>query len=347
MKGGEQCIRLRPGCHAEPGSLIKVILLNPFTQYCLGIGPTACKMGQVLWRVARNQQLQHQRYSEEGYYLVEHDRRHDAVNRKQVEVGIDIYHILRVGRSKAEHGFPDLELLPPELSLTILSYLNATDLCLASCVWQDLANDDVLWQGLCKSTWGHCSIYYRVHPSGLNYRQLYMQLDEGSLTFNANPHEGIGYIFRKGILDNVPKEIAKFIFYTRTLNWKKLRIYLDDRRDVLDELVTLHNFSNQFLPNALREFFRHIHAPEERGEYLETLITKFSQRFCACNPAVSRDLGLSPEESFFIWHECCQTVVSPDVVRSLAIGCHKPFHVKEVMNGAGPLDLSASSSTFS
>lgn len=65
---------------------------------------------------------------------------------------------------------------------------------------------------------------------------------------------------------------------------------------MLDELVTLHNFSNQFLPNALRDFFRHIHAPEERGEYLETLITKFSHRFCACNPTLVRDVGLTPGE---------------------------------------------------
>lgn len=70
--------------------------------------------------------------------------------------------------------------------------------------------------------------------------------------------------------------------------------FLTIRRDVLDDLVTLHNFRNQFLPNALREFFKHIHAPEERGEYLETLITKFSHRFCACNPDLMRELGLSP-----------------------------------------------------
>lgn len=80
------------------------------------------------------------------------------------------------------------------------------------------------------------------------------------------------------------------------------------RRDVLDDLVTLHNFRNQFLPNALREFFRHIHAPEERGEYLETLITKFSHRFCACNPDLMRELGLSPgkqkwavDQSLYFW----------------------------------------------
>ncbi|CAI5784077.1 F-box only protein 8 [Podarcis lilfordi] len=164
----------------------------------------------------------------------------------------------------------------------------------------DLANDELLWQGLCKSTWGHCSIYNKRPPLGFSFRKLYMQLDEGSLTFNANPEEGVNYFMSNGILDDSPKEIAKFIFCTRTLNWKKLRIYLDERRDVLDDLVTLHNFRNQFLPNALREFFKHIHAPEERGEYLETLITKFSHRFCACNPDLMRELGLSPDAVYVL-----------------------------------------------
>ncbi|KAL8207282.1 UNVERIFIED_CONTAM: F-box only protein 8 [Gekko kuhli] len=240
-------------------------------------------MGQGLWRVARNQQLQHQGYTGQGYLSREHGRRIAANNvsnanhRKHAQGGIDIYHLLKTRKSKEQEGFINLEMLPPELSFTILSYLNATDLCLASCVWQDLANDELLWQG-----------------------KLYMQLDEGSLTFNANPEEGVNYFMSKGILDDSPKEIAKFIFCTRTLNWKKLRIYLDERRDVLDDLVTLHNFRNQFLPNALREFFKHIHAPEERGEYLETLITKFSHRFCACNPDLMRELGLSPDAVYVL-----------------------------------------------
>ena len=43
--------------------------------------------------------------------------------------------------------FPDLKNLPPEISLAILSHLNATDLCLAACVWDNLANDEFLWLG--------------------------------------------------------------------------------------------------------------------------------------------------------------------------------------------------------
>ncbi|XP_029432942.1 F-box only protein 8 [Rhinatrema bivittatum] len=283
-------------------------------------------MGQGLWRVARNQQLQQQALNND-FLNREHGRRLIATSatnlnhRKQMQSAIDIYHLLKARKSKEEQGFINLEMLPPELSFTILSYLNATDLCLASCVWQDLANDELLWQGLCKSTWGHCSIYNKKMPPDFSFRNLYMQLDEGSLTFNANPQEGIEYLMSRGILDDLPKEIAKFIFCTRTLNWKKLRLYLDERRDVLDELVTLHNFSNQFLPNALREFFRHIHAPEERGEYLETLITKFSHRFCACNPVLARELGLSPDAVYVL----CYSLIL------LSIDLSSP-HVKNKMS---------------
>ena len=46
--------------------------------------------------------------------------------------------------------FPNLSELPPELSLCVLSHLDATDLCLASCVWQDLGSDDLLWMRFVK-----------------------------------------------------------------------------------------------------------------------------------------------------------------------------------------------------
>jgi len=39
----------------------------------------------------------------------------------------------------------DLSDLPPEVALEVLSHLNATDLCLAACVWQQFASDEVLW----------------------------------------------------------------------------------------------------------------------------------------------------------------------------------------------------------
>ena len=80
---------------------------------------------------------------------------------------------------------------PPELSLNVLKNLNPTDLCLAACVWRELARDQVLWQSLCYAHWGYTSIYLRTRNSNLinsnfSYHKLYLQLDEGTVTFNAD-----------------------------------------------------------------------------------------------------------------------------------------------------------------
>ena len=52
------------------------------------------------------------------------------------------------GLFRSSRSFPDLAKLPAAISLTILSHLNETDLCLAACVneeWRQLADDDLLW----------------------------------------------------------------------------------------------------------------------------------------------------------------------------------------------------------
>ena len=54
------------------------------------------------------------------------------------------------GRGLKLKSFPDLMTLPPELAVQVLSHLDATDLCLASCVnegWYNLANVELLWKG--------------------------------------------------------------------------------------------------------------------------------------------------------------------------------------------------------
>jgi len=57
----------------------------------------------------------------------------------------------------------------------------------------------------------------------------------------------------------------------------------------LERLIELQSYENQFLPNALRQFFAKLDAPEDRNEYLSILIENFSKRFHECN----KNLGLS------------------------------------------------------
>jgi len=67
------------------------------------------------------------------------------------------YHGQLTRREVMLKQFPDLSQLPPELGLLVLSNLNATDLCLAACVWQNLGNDEILWHRyLCLCVFEHC-----------------------------------------------------------------------------------------------------------------------------------------------------------------------------------------------
>ncbi|KAI0212830.1 F-box only protein 8 [Lamellibrachia satsuma] len=202
----------------------------------------------------------------------------------------------RHSRELLPRTFPDLSQLPPELGLLVLSNLNATDLCLAACVWQNLAAIEILWQSLCRSQWPHVSAYQRRYEDGFSFKRLYMQLDEATLTFNADPALGLEYLLRENLVDDTAEEIAQFLHTARDIDWKQMREFLVHRRDVLDRLVELQNFRNHFLPNALRCFFRETHPPNERSDYLSTLVEKFSQRFCECNP----QLGLSQDAVYIL-----------------------------------------------
>lgn len=181
----------------------------------------------------------------------------------------------------------DLSDLPPEVALSVLSHLNATDLCLAACVWQQLASDEILWNNLCHRQWGEASIYQKQRRrSWMSSKRLYLLLDEGTLTFNSDPNKGMDYFFEKGLVDNNPAEIAKFFHHTSTLSKSKMRQYLEGRHDVIKCMTELQNFENTFLPNALRRFFSKLEAPNDRGRYLQELLNSFALRFCQCNPHV-------------------------------------------------------------
>lgn len=52
----------------------------------------------------------------------------------------------RRSRNLQLESFPDLSNFPPEVAVSVLSHLNATDLCLAACVWKHLADNELLWQ---------------------------------------------------------------------------------------------------------------------------------------------------------------------------------------------------------
>lgn len=72
------------------------------------------------------------------------------------------------------------------------------------------------------------------------------------------------------------------------------------RRDVLQEIVNMQNYEGMFLPVALRQFFKRVYPPDERGDFLDTLLNKFAVQFCATNPSTSFTPGKSNAHSMLL-----------------------------------------------
>ena len=92
-------------------------------------------------------------------------------------------------------------------------------------------------------------------------------------------------IFERSFTTNLRKnhfEFKLFAEFSKKINFFKL-----NSKAVLENVVILHNYENQFLPTALRRFFSKIEAPKERNSYLSLLLEKFSKRFCSCNPQLN------------------------------------------------------------
>jgi len=183
----------------------------------------------------------------------------------------------------------DLEKLPTEVGIKVLKYLDATDLSLASCVWQELGSDWSVWSDLCKRTWKGPPRLYRHKPK--SWKAFYMILDEATVQFNADPDWGLSLLSQHDLIDpSSPKDIAYFIHGTERLHWKQVRSFLSDRYDILEQLTKLQNFKNQFLPSALRIYFALFHIPKlSQAVMLEQSIQIFSRKYHQDNPSLSID----------------------------------------------------------
>ncbi|KAF7262099.1 hypothetical protein EG68_00688 [Paragonimus skrjabini miyazakii] len=195
----------------------------------------------------------------------------------------------RTHRNRISGTFVDLNLLPKELALNVLSNLNATDLCLAACVWRDLGSDDLLWQQLCHRTWSFCSVYEKGLPPEWTYKQLYLRLDEARLTFNADA-------FEFDLLSDDFDDLVAFFHTAVGLDPVQKRRFLPL---VFDRLINLKDFEGHFLPNALRRLFEEFPAPLTDSsplDFVSLLVSKFSDRYVRCNPS----LGMSKDEVYML-----------------------------------------------
>lgn len=114
-------------------------------------------------------------------------------------------------------------------------------------------------------------------------------LTMGRKRFNMDPKKGIEYLVEHGLVQNTPEEVAQFLYNGEGLSKTAIGDYLGERKDfnmaVLKAFVTLHEFTDMILVQALRQFLWSFRLPGE-AQKIDRMMECFAERYCEMNPGM-------------------------------------------------------------
>jgi len=136
----------------------------------------------------------------------------------------------------------------------------------------------------------HPQLYYTIDARRLASRHKKSQQDRqllyGVKQFNLDPKEGLKYLEEKGFLRLNPENIAKFLFEQDRLSKRQIGNYLGSRdefqQSVLVKFVSLHQFTDLLLVQALRQFLWSFRLPGE-AQQIDRVMSTFAQHYCHQN----------------------------------------------------------------
>jgi len=132
--------------------------------------------------------------------------------------------------------------------------------------------------------------YYTIDAKRLASRHKTNQHDKqlmyGVKQFNLDPQKGLHYLQEKNILQSTPESIALFLFSQDRLSKKAIGTYLGGRDHlqsaVLSKFVSLHQFSDLLLVQALRQFLWSFRLPGE-AQQIDRVMSSFAEHYCQQN----------------------------------------------------------------
>ncbi|CAG0883767.1 unnamed protein product [Cyprideis torosa] len=114
-------------------------------------------------------------------------------------------------------------------------------------------------------------------------------LSIGRKKFNMDPKKGIEYLVEQELIQNNANSIGDFLYRGEGLNKTAIGDYLGEKHDfnisVLHSFVSLHNFKNLNLVQALRQFLWSFRLPGE-AQKIDRMMECFAQHYCRENPAI-------------------------------------------------------------
>jgi len=111
----------------------------------------------------------------------------------------------------------------------------------------------------------------------------------GRKKFNMDPKRGIEFLLDNDLVQSTSDAVANFLFKGEGLNKSAIGEYLGEKSDfnleVLDKFLSLHEFQDMIIVQALRQFLWSFRLPGE-AQKIDRMMEAFAKRYCDCNPDV-------------------------------------------------------------
>eukprot|EP00164_Ancoracysta_twista_P006554 GFYU01009142.1.p1 GENE.GFYU01009142.1~~GFYU01009142.1.p1 ORF type:complete len:1134 (+),score=230.19 GFYU01009142.1:443-3844(+) len=124
-----------------------------------------------------------------------------------------------------------------------------------------------------------------------NSRRRQLLVDDAVKQFNINCKRGIPFLIDSRVIDNVPEQVATFLFESKGLNKTRIGEYLGTNSDfhiqVLDSYLEHFNFVNVRLDECLRQFLSTFKIPGE-AQIIGRILEYFATHYHKSNPDVFR-----------------------------------------------------------
>ncbi|CAG7634768.1 unnamed protein product [Allacma fusca] len=111
----------------------------------------------------------------------------------------------------------------------------------------------------------------------------------GCKKFNMDPKKGIEFLINNSLLQSSAEDVAQFLYRGEGLNKTAIGDYLGEKHEfneaVLKAFVSLHDFTDLILVQALRQFLWSFRLPGE-AQKIDRMMETFAQRYCQLNPDI-------------------------------------------------------------
>ena len=115
-------------------------------------------------------------------------------------------------------------------------------------------------------------------------RQL---MSSGRSLFNESPKKGIQFLVKHQFLNNVPEDVAGYLFNEKGLAKKSIGEFIGDNDtfniETLHSFIRLQNFREKLLVKALRTFLQSFYLPGE-AQKIDRIMEAFAKGFTFQNP---------------------------------------------------------------